>query len=190
MKDKQRLSGGRILIDAAIAFIYIFASCLLALLVESMLLKFLDRFVLLSYLVQTVIRLVVYSVSVTALVGVAGYLEGYREAVSHPLTTSLSCGLAVILPQLLLSLLFHFRQFCAGAVPFAVGLLRDGANVTSNSILFTSPEQLPLFLGVFLGYGLLYAGVLTLGREIGVRRRLRQRREMGLKPEGTDRSES
>lgn len=190
MKDKHRLSGGHILIDAAIAFIYIFASCLLVLLIESMLLKFLDKFVLLSYLAQTVIRFVLYSVGIPALIGIAGYLEGYREAVSHPAATSLSCGLAVLLPQLLLSLLFHFRQFCAGAVPFAIGLLRDGAHVTSDSILFTSVEQLPLFLCVFLGYGVVYAGVLTLGREIGVCRRLRERREMGLKPGGNDRSES
>lgn len=174
----------RSLLDAVVYLVYILLSCLVVLLVEALLLYVLDKFVLLSYLTQTVIRLVIYSLGVPAMIGAAGYLEGYREAESHPAWTALSCGLAVLVPQLLLALLFHFRQFCAGAVPFAAGLLRDGKSVTADSILFTEIGQLGLFLGVYVGYGVLYAVTLIACREIGVRRRLRQRREMGLTPDG------
>lgn len=180
----------RSLLDAVVYLVYIFLSCLVVLLVEALLLYVLDKFVLLSYLTQTVIRLVIYSLGVTAMIGVAGYLEGYREAESHPGWTAFSCGLAVLVPQLLLALLFHFRQFCAGAVPFAAGLLRDGKAVTADSILFTEIGQLGLFLGVYVGYGVLYTATLMVCREIGVHRRLRQRREMGLTPDGRERRES
>lgn len=174
----------KVLLDAAVYLVYILLSCLVVLAAEALLLYVLDKFVLLSYLTQTVIRLVIYSLGVPAMLGAAGYLEGHREAESHPVQTTLSCGLTVLVPQLLLALLFHFRQFCAGAVPFVAGLLQDGKAVTADSILFTEIGQLGLFLGVFVGYGVLYAAILTICREIGVRRRLRERREMGLTPDG------
>lgn len=174
----------RFLLDSVVYLAYVLLSCLVVLAAEALLLYVLDKFVFLSYLAQTVIRLVIYSLGVPTMIGVAGYLEGYREAESHPVQTTLSCGLAVLLPQLLLALLFHFRQFCAGAVPFAAGLLRDGKAVTADSILFTEIGQLWLFLGVYVGYGVLYAVTLTVCREIGVYRRLRQRCEMGLTPDG------
>lgn len=74
----------RVLLNAAIYFVYFFLSCVLVMLIEALFLKLLDRFVLLSYLAQTVIRLVIYSLGVPALVGLAAYAEGYREADAHP----------------------------------------------------------------------------------------------------------
>ena len=68
----------RVLLNAAIYFVYFFLSCVLVMLIEALFLKLLDRFVLLSYLAQTVIRLVIYSLGVPALVGLAAYAEGYR----------------------------------------------------------------------------------------------------------------
>ena len=139
----------RVLLNAAIYFVYFFLSCVLVMLIEALFLKLLDRFVLLSYLAQTVIRLVIYSLGVPALVGLAAYAEGYREADAHPGETFVSGLLAVLIPHLLLALLFHFRQFCAGAVPFLAGLLRDGADVTADSIVFNDIGTVGLFLAAF-----------------------------------------
>ena len=66
----------RVLLNAAIYFVYFFLSCVLVMLIEALFLRLLDRFVLLSYLAQTVIRLVIYSLGVPALVGLAAYAEG------------------------------------------------------------------------------------------------------------------
>ena len=172
----------RVLLNAAIYFVYFFLSCVLVMLIEALFLRLLDRFVLLSYLAQTVIRLVIYSLGVPALVGLAAYAEGYREAVVSGL-------LAVLIPHLLLALLFHFRQFCAGAVPFLAGLLRDGADVTADSIVFNDIGTVGLFLAVFLGYGLLNTGVLTLLRQYGVSRRHAERAGMGFTPDGRGRTD-
>ena len=172
----------RVLLNAAIYFVYFFLSCVLVMLIEALFLKLLDRFVLLSYLAQTVIRLVIYSLGVPALVGLAAYAEGYRETVVSGL-------LAVLIPHLLLALLFHFRQFCAGAVPFLAGLLRDGADVTADSIVFNDIGTVGLFLAVFLGYGLLNTGVLTLLRQCGVSRRHAERAGMGFTPDGRGRTD-
>ena len=173
----------RVLLNAAIYFVYFFLSCVLVMLIEALFLKLLDRFVLLSYLAQTVIRLVIYSLGVPALVGLAAYAEGYREE------TVVSGLLAVLIPHLLLALLFHFRQFCAGAVPFLAGLLRDGADVTADSIVFNDIGTVGLFLAVFLGYGLLNTGVLTLLRQYGVSRRHAERAGMGFTPDGRGRTD-
>ena len=70
----------RVLLNAAIYFVYFFLSCVLVMLIEALFLKLLDRFVLLSYLAQTVIRLVIYSLGVPALVGLAAYAEGGGRA--------------------------------------------------------------------------------------------------------------
>lgn len=179
----------RVLLNAAIYFVYFFLSCVLVMLIEALFLKLLDRFVLLSYLAQTVIRLVIYSLGVPALVGLAAYAEGYREADAHPGETVVSGLLAVLIPHLLLALLFHFRQFCAGAVPFLAGLLRDGADVTADSIVFNDIGTVGLFLAAFLGYGLLNTGVLTLLRQYGVSRRHAERAGMGFTPDGRGRTD-
>jgi hypothetical protein len=179
----------RILLNTVIYFAYFFLSCILVMLVEALFLKLLDRFILLSYLAQTVIRLVIYSVGVPALVGVAGYAEGYREADAHPGETAVSGMLAAVIPHGLIALLFHFRQFCAGAVPFLVGLLRDGTDVTADSIVFNDIGKIWLFLAVFLGYGILNTAVLTISRRYGVRRRQAQRADMGFTPDGRGRTD-
>lgn len=179
----------QILLDAVIYFIYFALSCILATLVEALLLKVVDRFVVLSYLTQTIIRLAVYSLSVPALVGAAGYVEGYREAEQHIGMTLVSGTLATLVPHLLYALLFHFRQFCAGGVPFLVGLLRDGTALTPDSIVFNDIRTAGMFIGIFIGYGMLYTAVLIGARYIGVRRRHAQRADMGFTPDGKMRTD-
>ena len=179
----------QILLDAVIYFIYFALSCILAMLAEALLLKVVDRFVVLSYFAQTVIRLAVYSLSIPALVGAAGYLEGYREAEQHAGMTLASGILATLVPHLLYALLFHFRQFCAGGVPFLVGLLRDGTALTPDSIVFNDIRTAGLFIGVFIGYGILYTAVLIGTRYIGIRRRHAQRADMGFTPDGKARTD-
>lgn len=178
----------QILLNTAIYFVYFTLSCLLVMLVEALLLKAVDRFVVLSYFAQTVIRLTVYSLGVPALVGAAGYLEGYREAERRIGVTLTSGILATLVLHLLYALLFHFRQFCAGGVPFVVGLLRDGTALTPDSIVFNDIRTAGLFIGVFIGYGLLYTAVLIGTRCIGVRRRHAQRADMGFAPDGKTRT--
>ena len=104
----------RVLLNAAIYFAYFFLSCVLVMLIEALFLKLLDRFVLLSYLAQTVIRLVIYSLGVPALVGFAAYAEGYREADAHPGETVVSGLLAVLIPHLLLALSVSFQTVLRG----------------------------------------------------------------------------
>ena len=167
-----------ILLNALIYAVYFIGSCVVVMLAESMVMFLVDKFVVLPYSVLTVIRIVIYSLGVPALVGFLGYREGYREASAAPLSTILSAVLATLIPHLLFAMLFHYQGFVSGAVRFTAGLLHNGMSITYDSLINETPYI--LFVLVFLGYGLVYSGVLTVCRYLGAGKRRIDRLGMGI----------
>lgn len=162
-----------VLIDGLIYAVYFFGSCLCVMIVESMLVALINKFVLISVLTKMLIRIIVYSLGVPALVGFLGYKEGYRNASCAPGQT-LASGMLAGIPHVLFATLFEFHPFISGPVRFTVGIIRDGAGITETSVL-PNFDIYWLFLVVFFGYCLIYSVSLTLCKIWGCRKRLLDR---------------
>lgn len=156
-------------------FLYVFGSCILVMLVEALLISVIEKFVALPYPVLTIIRIVIYTAGVPALLAVLGYFEGYREAECPVGETLVSGALASVL-HLIFAMLFKFHGFVSGAVRFTAGLLYNGWDVTYDSLINKTPYS--FFLLTFLGYALLYMGVLTVAKYFGAQKRVIDRADL------------
>ncbi len=154
---------------------YLLGACILTMLVEAMLVFFIDHIVLLSYPVLTLIRIVVYSVGVSAIIGVLGYYEGYREAECSVGETTGAFLLALI-PHILLAMLFKFQGFISGAVRFMAGFIHNQWNITEHTLVENTPYS--LFLIVFLAYSIVYFAVLFLCKYFGSKKRICDRADL------------
>ena len=162
-------------LNALIYFCYFFGSCVLVMLVEAMVLSFLDKLMVLSYFVQCVIRIVIYSLGIPAVIGVLGYFEGYREASCTWDEVILGGLLASAIPHFLLAALFHFQPFASGAVRFVAGLMVAGSDIVLADLQRTTSEQLIL---VFAMYAVIYIATLTVCKYLGAKKRIMNRAEL------------
>lgn len=158
-------------------FLYFFGSCILAMLVEALLIFFVEKIVALPYPVLTVLRIVIYTAGITALLSVLGYFEGYREAFCSVGGTVASGVLASVL-HLIFAMLFKFQAFVSGGVRFLAGLIHNGWDVTYDSLVNETPY--PLFVAVCLGYSVLYITALTLSKWLGAQKRVINRAELRM----------
>lgn len=163
------------LASTGLYLLYLVGSCILTMLVEALFIFFLDHFVILPYPVLTVIRIVIYSVGVTAIMGFLGYFEGYRE-IECPIGETVTAYVLALIPFILLSMLFKFQGFISGAVRFTAGLVHNGWSITYDSLINKTPYS--LFLLVFLGYAILYGLVLIICKYFGANRRICDRAEL------------
>lgn len=168
-----------------IYFLYFFGSCVLVMLAESLFVSILEKFVVIPYPVLTVIRIVIYTAGVPAILGVLGYYEGYREAAPSVAETIGGGVLAAIL-HLLFAMLFKFQGFVSGAVRFTAGLLHNGWTITYDSLINKTPYS--LFLLVFAAYTLLYIAVLTVSKYFGAQKRVIDRADLRIGEDSKDRS--
>ena len=165
-------------------FLYFFGSCILAMFVESLFVKVVDKFVLLPYAVLTVIRIAVYTPGVIAILAVLGYSEGYREA-ECPVGETIVSGLLATVLHLIFGMLFKFQAFVSGAVRFTAGLIHNGFAVTHETLVNRTPYG--LFLLVFLAYGAVYVATITISKYFGAQKRIIDR--AGLRRDETPEAE-
>ncbi len=156
-------------------FLYMFGACFITMLVEAMLVSFGEKFVAIPYPALTIIRIVIYTLGVTALMAIAGYGEGYRDGVCY-LGDTIVGGIPALLLHLIFAMLFKFQAFVSGAVRFTAGLLFNGMTITYDRLINDTPYW--LFLVVFLGYGLLYMLTLTISKYLGAQRRIVDRADL------------
>lgn len=155
-------------------FFYLFGASVVVMLAEALLIKILVLFAEFSFPVLTVIRAVVYTLGIAAIIGVIAYYEGYREgACSVPET--IGGGLFAMVPHVLFSLLFSFQAFVSGGVRYVAGMLYNGIHLTYEQLEAT-PTWVMLL--VFLFYGLLYTTVITMAHYLGANRRIISRAEL------------
>lgn len=148
---------------------------MLTMLVEAMFIFLLDHIVLIPYPALTIIRIVIYSLGVPALLGFLGYYEGYRE-VDFSLSETIIAFVPAVIPHLLLAMLFKFQGFISGAVRFTAGYIHNGQAITQVTLVEKTPYS--LFLLVFLAYAVLYGIVLTLCKYFGAKKRVIDRAEL------------
>ncbi len=156
-------------------FLYMFGACFVTMLVEALFISIVEKFVAIPYPVLTILRIVIYSLCVTALLVVAGYSEGYREGTCS-LPDTIVGGVLSLVPYLIFSMLFKFQAFVSGAVRFTAGLLHNGMTITYDRLINETPYS--LFLLVFAGYGLLYITALTIAKYLGASQRIMDRAEL------------
>lgn len=164
-----------IALNLLVYFFYMFGACILVMLGESLLITVLEKFVALPYPVLTVIRIAVYTPGVIAILAVLGHSEGYREA-ECPVGETVVSGLLASVLHLIFAMLFHFHAFVSGAVRFTAGLIHNGFTVTHDSLINETPYG--LFLLVFLGYSLVYVGIITVSKYFGAQKRIIDRADL------------
>ncbi len=164
-------------LNALFYFLYAFGSALIVMLVEWLLVFIIQRFVIVPYPILTVIRTVIYTGGVLAILAGMGYIEGYRDGFCN-IGESIVGGVLGAIFHLLFALLFHFDPFVTAGVRFAAGLIQFGGTITDQELLYESSTVLRL--GIFAAYTALYIAVLILTRCIGAHRRLTSRAELGI----------
>ena len=162
-------------VTSGLYFLYLFASCVLTMLVEAMLVFFVEKFIIIEYFPLTIMRIVIYSLGVTALIALFGYAEGYRDAEYHMGEVIWSYIPAMIL-HLLFAMLFKFQGFVSGSVRFTAGLLANGQGITYDNLINATPYW--MFLAVFAAYGVLYFLVFAISKYWGVQKRIIFRGEL------------
>ena len=162
-------------LNLLVYFLYFFGSCVLVMLAEALIMKVIGNIVLLPYPVVTILRIVIYTAGVPAILAAAGYFEGYREA-SCPLGDTIVGGLLAALLHLIFAMLFKFQGFVSGAVRFTAGLIHNGWDITYDSLIFFTPYS--LFLLVFVAYGAVYVAALCIAKFFGAQKRIMDRADL------------
>ena len=164
-------------INTLLYFLYMFASCFIVMLIEALCINVVEQFVELPYPVLTIIRIVIYTVGVPAILAVVARSEGYREG-SCSVGATIAGGVLAMIPHLLFSMLFHYQGFVAGGVRFAAGLIHNGWDITYDSLINVTPYY--MFLIMFGVYGTIYVAVMTIAKYLGAQKRIMDRAELRM----------
>ena len=156
-------------INSLLYLLYMFGGCIAVMVVESLLVYIVSRFVIIPYPALTILRLIIYTLGVPAVLAGIGYVEGYREGVPATKETVVGGVLAMVL-HVLFALLFSFQAFVSGGVRFAAGLLRHGMDLTDELLNTETPTG--LFLLMFALYGAIYVTALCVSRYLGAQNRI------------------
>ena len=156
-------------------FLYVFGSCFIVMLIESLFVNVVEKFVALPYPVLTVIRIVIYTVGVVAVLAVAGWKEGYREGYCSAGGTVASGAIATVI-HLIFAMLFHYQGFVSGGVRFTAGLVFNGWEVSYDSLVNDTPYW--GFLVTYFAYAAVYVAALTLTKYLGAQKRIMDRADL------------
>ena len=162
-----------VIIDSAIYALYFFFSCLVCMIAEWFASRVITLFVGISPFALSLVRVVIYTVGVCTVLGIALYKEGYRSAHSHIGETALSVALSSVV-YFLFCLLFSFEAFCAGGVKYVTLLFKYGSDLTVAQTESGLTRLDPI--GVFFLHILIYGIVMALCKYLGACKRRDDRR--------------
>lgn len=164
-----------LLVNTLVYAFYMFISCVVIMLAEILTVKVVNLFIVTEYYELTVLRAVVYTVGVNAVLGIIAYKEGYRAA-RYPIGEVIVSGLLASLLHALISLIFHFQAFCSGGVRFLTALLHYGKGLTVNTLM-DELDALDI-LPVFAVNSLIYIAIMIVLGKLGEYKRLADREEI------------
>jgi len=164
-----------VFLNALVYAIYMLVSCIVVMIAETLITRILGSFFELTPLALCVIRAVIYTPSVTALLGILAYKEGYRAAYFSVVGTAVSGAIAAV-AHLLFAMLFSFEAFAAGGVKFVAALVKFGEKLNLKS--FSGKLLLTDSIPFFLIFAILYIAVMILCGKLGQRARIRSRKEL------------
>lgn len=152
--------------------VYLLTACLLARLLSTLLLRFANVLVPVSYHAGAILNVVTITVVSLALVGVLTFHDGYRYASFDPVVSLISAGAASLI---------HFGLGLATRfAPILFGPTRDLAGLISYGSFYNSPARVEqISFGSLAVVGiiamLVYVCVMLLMNWLGCRKRLRDR---------------
>ena len=152
--------------------VYLLTGCLLAKLLASLILRFANVLVPVSYYGGAILTAITITVISLALIGVLTFHDGYRYASFDPVSSVVAAGAASIL---------HFGVGLATRfAPILFGPTRDLAGLISFGSFYNSVarvEKIPFGALAVVGLVMLlvYAGVMVLMNWLGCRKRLHDR---------------
>ena len=164
-----------ILVSSLVYAVYMLISCVIVMCAEILAVKIVNLFVVTEYFSLTVIRALLYTVGVNALLAVISYREGYKTAYFSIPETLISGAIATLL-HLVFALLFNFEAFSAGGVRSITALIRFGSDLNSNAL--TSSLTRLDFIPFFLLNSLVYIGTIIGFGKLGQYKRLADREEL------------
>lgn len=164
-----------ILVSSLVYAVYMLISCVIVMCAEILAVKIVNLFVVTEYFSLTVIRALLYTVGVNALLAVISYREGYKTAYFSIPETLISGAIATLL-HLVFALLFNFEAFSAGGVRSITALIRFGSDLNSNAL--TSSLTRLDFIPFFLLNSLVYIGIMIGFGKLGQYKRLADREEL------------
>ena len=164
-----------ILVSSLVYAVYMLISCVIVMCAEILAVKIVNLFVVTEFFSLTVIRTLLYTVGVNALLAVISYREGYKTAYFSIPETLISGAIATLL-HLVFALLFNFEAFSAGGVRSITALIRFGSDLNSNAL--TSSLTRLDFIPFFLLNSLVYIGIMIGFGKLGQYKRLADREEL------------
>lgn len=164
-----------ILVSSLVYAVYMLFSCIVIMCAEILAIKIINLFVVTDYLSLCIIRAVIYTVGVNALLAIISYREGYRAAHFSVISTAISGAMAAVM-HFIFALLFNFEAFSAGGVRFITALVRFGSALNSNTFMgtLTRADFIPFF---FLN-SLIYVAIMIAFGKLGEYKRLADREDL------------
>lgn len=166
-----------VFIDALLYAFYMLISCVTCMFAEMLIVKVLSLLFPIPYFALCIIRAVIYTFGVNAILCIISFREGYKAAYCSVVFTMIS-GIAATVIHFLFALLFGFEAFCAGGVRSITALVNFGATLASSSFM---DKLTPLdFTIVFFINSLAYCVFMTISKKLGAKRRLIDRAELNI----------
>ena len=164
-----------VFVNSLVYAAYMLISCIIVMIAETLITKIIGSFFLLTPFALCVIRAVIYTISVPALLGVLAYREGYRAAYFSAAGTAISGGIAAVM-HLVFAMLFSFEAFASGGVKFVAALIKFGEKLNLKS--FSGKLLLTDSILYFFIFAILYVAVMILCGKLGQRARIKSRKEL------------
>ncbi len=161
-----------VLIGGPVYAVYMFFACLVVMCAEILAIKIVNLFIVPSPLTLCVIRAVIYTVGVNAILAIVSFREGYKTGYLPILSTLISYLIATAM-HFLFALLFSFEAFCAGGVKFIAALIKFGSAINSDT--FSGKLDRFDLIPFFFVNSAVYIVIMLLFGKLGERRRLSDR---------------
>ena len=166
-----------VLVGALLYAVCMPLACLVIMFAEILLVKIANLFVVVDYFSLCVIRAVVYTLGVNALLGLLAFREGYKSARATPFSLAISAILASA-SHFMFALLFSFEAFAAGGVRSIAILIKFGKSI--NGEFFNGRLDRIDIIPYFLINSAIYVAVMIVANMVGATLRRREREDMGV----------
>jgi len=164
-----------VLVNSIVYAVYMILSCIVVMFAEMLVIKVVNVLVEIDYFELCIIRAVIYTLGVNALLAIISFREGYRAAYFSIPGAAISASLASLM-HFLFALLFSFEAFASGGVRFISALVQFGTRLNLGG--FTGKLDTIKTIPFFFLFALIYVLVIITFGKLGERKRLTSRIEL------------
>lgn len=174
-EDYKYMKKTDVLVNSLVYAVYMILSCIVVMFAEMLVIKVVNVLVEIDYFELCIIRAVIYTVGVNALLAIIAFREGYRAAYFQVASTAISASIASLM-HFLFALLFSFEAFAAGGVKFISALVQFGTKLNLSG--FSGKLDIIATIPFFFLVALVYVSVMITFGKLGEKRRLISRKEL------------